>query len=425
MAVAMDLDAPEAELCSICLDPVAAAVPPGARSVALLQCGHKFHLASCFISSDGYVSVGFRLGFGFVRFGIQGLLAEGEGQRRAVTGLAVAVVCVQDSGGSCSPWWWWMAIGRSRWGLPTEEGGSGRAVTGLAVATVCVKDSGGVAALRSGGGWRLGGADDRVVMLHHISVGVVTRFARASWFDGGSEEGGAPSKPGEMKENCIGSAFNAKGIMQCPNCRNIEEGNWLNDANTLPPSNSDFGNGVPRETHEELIHLLQQPTVDPSTVDRAIREMMRLFSDLTQPSSIDGSIPLGSVMRSLFLDNDLEPISYHSNSEPMPFYHHTTGMMEGYPTADLSKIQVFDGTEPRISVIEQPYLGTLPLLDFVSRPTAPFGFEYTPQSGSSSVAPLGPSPAVTFGGHGHGLGGHVVQQTVPPATPGSPYPPTG
>ncbi|KAL5996134.1 hypothetical protein ACLOJK_026207 [Asimina triloba] len=27
--------------------------------------------------------------------------------------------------------------------------------------------------------------------------------------------------------NCIGSAFNAKGIMQCPNCRKIEKGQWL------------------------------------------------------------------------------------------------------------------------------------------------------------------------------------------------------
>lgn len=27
--------------------------------------------------------------------------------------------------------------------------------------------------------------------------------------------------------DCIGSAFNAKGIMQCPNCRKIEKGQWL------------------------------------------------------------------------------------------------------------------------------------------------------------------------------------------------------
>ncbi|KAJ7530083.1 hypothetical protein O6H91_15G078400 [Diphasiastrum complanatum] len=27
--------------------------------------------------------------------------------------------------------------------------------------------------------------------------------------------------------DCIGSAFNAKGLMQCPNCRRVEEGQWL------------------------------------------------------------------------------------------------------------------------------------------------------------------------------------------------------
>ncbi|XP_062198386.1 E3 ubiquitin-protein ligase IPI1-like isoform X2 [Phragmites australis] len=31
----------------------------------------------------------------------------------------------------------------------------------------------------------------------------------------------------EFHLDCIGSAFNAKGIMQCPNCRKIETGNWL------------------------------------------------------------------------------------------------------------------------------------------------------------------------------------------------------
>ncbi|KAK3140685.1 hypothetical protein QOZ80_5AG0404310 [Eleusine coracana subsp. coracana] len=31
----------------------------------------------------------------------------------------------------------------------------------------------------------------------------------------------------EFHLDCIGSAFNAKGIMQCPNCRKVEKGNWL------------------------------------------------------------------------------------------------------------------------------------------------------------------------------------------------------
>lgn len=27
--------------------------------------------------------------------------------------------------------------------------------------------------------------------------------------------------------DCIGSAFNVKGAMQCPNCRKVERGQWL------------------------------------------------------------------------------------------------------------------------------------------------------------------------------------------------------
>ncbi|KAF0926485.1 hypothetical protein E2562_025325 [Oryza meyeriana var. granulata] len=41
--------------------------------------------------------------------------------------------------------------------------------------------------------------------------------------------------------DCIGSAFNAKGIMQCPNCRKIEKGNWLyaNGSRTTQDVNMD------------------------------------------------------------------------------------------------------------------------------------------------------------------------------------------
>ncbi|MCO5562277.1 hypothetical protein L7F22_015902 [Adiantum nelumboides] len=30
-----------------------------------------------------------------------------------------------------------------------------------------------------------------------------------------------------LQQYCIGSAFNAKGAMQCPNCRQVEGGQWL------------------------------------------------------------------------------------------------------------------------------------------------------------------------------------------------------
>lgn len=40
--------------------------------------------------------------------------------------------------------------------------------------------------------------------------------------------------------DCIGSAFNTKGAMQCPNCRKIEEGKWL-FANGSTRSLPEFG----------------------------------------------------------------------------------------------------------------------------------------------------------------------------------------
>ncbi|XP_073008588.1 E3 ubiquitin-protein ligase IPI1-like isoform X1 [Typha latifolia] len=45
----------------------------------------------------------------------------------------------------------------------------------------------------------------------------------------------------EFHLDCIGSAFNAKGVMQCPNCRKIEKGNWLyaNGSRSQPELNMD------------------------------------------------------------------------------------------------------------------------------------------------------------------------------------------
>lgn len=41
--------------------------------------------------------------------------------------------------------------------------------------------------------------------------------------------------------DCIGSAFNNKGVMQCPNCEKIEEGQWLyaNGSRPLPEFSMD------------------------------------------------------------------------------------------------------------------------------------------------------------------------------------------
>ncbi|CAL5087398.1 unnamed protein product [Urochloa decumbens] len=221
--------------------------------------------------------------------------------------------------------------------------------------------------------------------------------------------------------DCIGSAFNAKGIMQCPNCRHTENGNWLT-ANELQPStdsDSHFA-AVTRETYQ----VISGPgyNINRIRIRSMTMEAHQLLSDLLQQPTIDGSIPLNSVFR----NPELQSGSYR-----------TTGM-EGEPTADLSNTQVFDGSEPRNSEIEQYHLGATPMVDFVNHPTAPFGFELprydgssqrhstqpTPGSGSSSVAPLRTSsPTVTSRDHGrHRLMRGHVQQTAPQlATRSRPY----
>ncbi|KAJ4892952.1 RING/U-box superfamily protein [Raphanus sativus] len=52
--------------------------------------------------------------------------------------------------------------------------------------------------------------------------------------------------------DCIGSAFNAKGVMQCPNCRKVEKGQWLyaNGCRSHPEFN------VEDWVHEEEIYDL-------------------------------------------------------------------------------------------------------------------------------------------------------------------------
>ena len=50
--------------------------------------------------------------------------------------------------------------------------------------------------------------------------------------------------------DCIGSAFNAKGAMQCPNCRKIEKGRWLYASGHRPSPDIDIGGWVTSETYD-------------------------------------------------------------------------------------------------------------------------------------------------------------------------------
>ncbi|CAN6174965.1 unnamed protein product [Urochloa humidicola] len=169
--------------------------------------------------------------------------------------------------------------------------------------------------------------------------------------------------------DCIGSAFNARGTMRCPNCRDTEEGDWLS-ANSFQPStdsNSDFGNGVTWGRYHPPSNFLAQ-------------------------SPFGGSIPVSSGI-------------------------------EGGPAADLSNVQVSHGTEPARNEIQHPHFTALQTVHLAFRRTNPFGIDVqryvdNNQQHSAQWAPRRRSTSIASG---HGLRGHDVQQTAPPSTRSSPY----
>ncbi|KAJ6683064.1 hypothetical protein OIU74_021173 [Salix koriyanagi] len=79
-----------------------------------------------------------------------------------------------------------------------------------------------------GGGGRLNGKSYGGSVSCSICLEVVTDNGDRSW---------AKLQCGhQFHLDCIGSAFNVKGAMQCPNCRKIEKGQWLyaNGCRSLP-----------------------------------------------------------------------------------------------------------------------------------------------------------------------------------------------
>ncbi|XP_008800817.2 E3 ubiquitin-protein ligase RFI2-like isoform X1 [Phoenix dactylifera] len=60
--------------------------------------------------------------------------------------------------------------------------------------------------------------------------------------------------------DCIGSAFNAKGVMQCPNCRKVENGNWLFASSSQPLPELNMGDWAHDEdlydlSYSEMLHM--------------------------------------------------------------------------------------------------------------------------------------------------------------------------
>lgn len=93
------------------------------------------------------------------------------------------------------------------------------------------------------------GRDD--VAVQSPSSGVLCSICIEVVADDGSRSRAKLRCGHEFHLDCIGSAFNMKGAMQCPNCRKIENGQWLHANDHSVPENSsveeiigNFGNQI-------------------------------------------------------------------------------------------------------------------------------------------------------------------------------------
>ncbi|XP_006661422.3 E3 ubiquitin-protein ligase RFI2-like [Oryza brachyantha] len=242
----------------------------------------------------------------------------------------------------------------------------------------------------------------------------------------------------EFHLDCIGSAFNAKGAMQCPNCRKIEKGNWLYGNERQPCNHSDTDGWLTGETFEYPFEFGWCPF-------DSLTPLTSVFGESeSQPTSfLDYLRVLHGFHHPMYA-----PSSSTASTESIPFHQRLTGT-EGHATTDLRNIQVFHEIEPRSHEREQQYLGNLQMPGAVNHSTAPLGIPIPRYDGSnqqrsrphmhphslfhrptarrvsSPVAHLRSTAAVSeTRGHGHGMASHIAQQTVPSSMASSPQPPT-
>ncbi|KAJ6800975.1 uncharacterized protein M6B38_201430 [Iris pallida] len=144
----------------------------------------------------------------------------------------------------------------------------------------------------------------------------------------------------EFHLDCIGSAFNAKGVMQCPNCREIGKGNWLysNGSRSLPDrfdewphdedlydfSYSEMPFGVHWCPYSRLARVL--PSFEEGETSPAIAFQdvgyHTMFTGDPATSSTSHQCPYLAYMPPLQPSSSNHPISAESHNDGPTYHHH-------------------------------------------------------------------------------------------------------
>ncbi|KAG8087813.1 hypothetical protein GUJ93_ZPchr0010g7730 [Zizania palustris] len=262
----------------------------------------------------------------------------------------------------------------------------------------------------------------------------------------------------EFHLDCIGSAFNAKGAMQCPNCRKIEKGSWLYASGHHSSPDIDTSGWVTGETYDitsdfpfgfqwcpfsgftQLASVFEEGEPEPTSYQTIANHSSAASSSVVCPYlALRG-----------FLHPVHVPSSSSSGAENSSFHRHPTGL-ESHAAPDMSNAHIFHSAESRNHDNDHRYLSNVPMSGIHDHPVAPFGIGLprydsssqqrsrsyahhhplfhrpTPHNGSNMVAPVGSMPAVMAEtrGHGHGARGqHMYQQSMLSSMQSSPFPPT-
>ncbi|XP_062210422.1 E3 ubiquitin-protein ligase IPI1-like [Phragmites australis] len=239
----------------------------------------------------------------------------------------------------------------------------------------------------------------------------------------------------EFHLDCIGSAFNAKGIMQCPNCRKIEIGNWLY-ANGFRSSqdvnNDDWGydEDLYDVGHSEVATFVPL-RVQWCPIGR-VAQVPSLFDEV-EPS------PPAAFHDFMGQNFNTEPVSV-STTHPGPYlaYFHPLPPLASSSSSHVVE-RTMDGAgyhdhwNPLAGPTDGRTLQTVHPIDFHHNPWAHMPHSYSQSNNSNSLAeqPGVPVGAMRVGGvdsdsqqrgslpsfYGNGSGSRPRIPSVPPMAP--------
>ncbi|CAH8361616.1 unnamed protein product [Eruca vesicaria subsp. sativa] len=193
--------------------------------------------------------------------------------------------------------------------------------------------------------------------------------------------------------DCIGSAFNAKGVMQCPNCRKVEKGQWLyaNGCRSHPEFN------VEDWVHEEEIYDIG------SYSEMAFGVHWCPFG--------------GSARLPSFEDGDFSPSSYHDLLNQQGYFTEPAAPTAGHPCPYVTYIgPVHSSSSSPGGATDNPSFTSLWNTGSSNSPEVPtpYGFPVDPHYHGWEYHSPPPPPPQHFSASGPHVGS-PTHPTPPPA----------